>query len=524
MEQDAANQAQKTRELEARVKELTETVEGLKSTLAWFRRNMFGRKSEQMPNDPEEQALLELEDALIDKAARSAPEKKAKGGSRKGRQTRAMRLPPDLPVKEETIIPLAVQEAPDKWRRIAQEVTERLEMEPGNLFLLRTIRPTFVSIEEPFAAPVTSPAPVALVEGQFFGAGLLAELCLDKFLSHLPLYRQSQAFLWKHGVDLPMSTLCNAIGSCARQVDIVVRHMSQELWAGGYVQMDLTPIRFLGRKTKSGAAATGQMWVATDPEGDVVYHWRLSKQAAEADSIIPENFNGTIQCDGGSEMACWMKGGKERRRPPPSGVRRAGCWAHVRRKFEKAWQDSGQKCKTSHEFILLIADLYAVEEEARASGVKGKDYHALRLALRQARSIAPMARFKTRLDEELRKQLPKSNLGRAIAYALSQWANLQIYLEDGRCEVDDNPVENAIRPSAVGKKNYLFMGSSESGHWAATFYSLIGSCLRRKINPREYLHWLFTKLPTVSAPNAGLFTPAAYAAMRAQGAPLAAVA
>ena len=215
--------------MEARVRELTETVESLKSTLAWFRRNMFGRKSEQMPNDPEAQALLGLEYAMIDKAALPPPEKKAKGGSRKGRQTRAMRLPPDLPVKEDTIIPLAVQEEPEKWRRISQEVTERLEIEPGKLFLRRTIRPTFVSIEEPFAAPVTSPAPVALVEGQFFGASLLAELCLDKFLSHLPLYRQSQAFLWKYGVNLPMSPLCNAIGSCARQVDIVVRHMNQEL-------------------------------------------------------------------------------------------------------------------------------------------------------------------------------------------------------------------------------------------------------------------------------------------------------
>lgn len=524
MEEAASKGSRKASELEERVKELSATVEELRSQLAWFRRNMFGRKSEQMPNDPEAQALLGLEDAMIDKAALPAPEKKAKGGSRKGRQTRAMRMPADLPVKEETIIPLAVQEAPDKWRRIAQEVTERLEMEPGKLFLLRTIRPTFVSIEEPFAAPITSPAPVSLVEGQFFGASLLAELCLDKFLSHLPLYRQSQAFLWKYGVDLPLSTLCDAIGSCARQVDIVVRHMNQELWAGGYVQMDLTPIRFLGQKTKSGAAATGQMWVATVPGGDVVYHWRLTKQAVEAESIIPENFRGILQCDGGSELACWMKGGKQRRRPPPEGVRRAGCFAHVRRKFEELWQDSGQQCKTSHEFLLLIADLYAVEAEARASGLAGTDYHALRLSLRQARSVAPMANLKTRLDQELRKHLPKSRLGKAIAYALSQWASLQIYLEDGRCEIDDNPVENAIRPSALGKKNYLFMGSADSGKWAATFYSLIGSCLRRKVNPREYLHWLFTKLPTVSAPNAGHFTPAAYAALRTQGAPLAAVA
>ena len=524
MEQDATIDAQKARDLEARVKELSATVEELRSQLAWFRRNMFGRKSEKLDFDPQDQALLELEDAMIEQAALPAPEKKRKGGSRKGRQTRAMRMPPDLPVKEETIIPLAVQEAPEKWRRIAQEVTERLEMEPGKLFLKRTIRPTFVSVEEPFARPITSPAPVALVEGQFFGASLLAELCLDKFLSHLPLYRQSRAFLWKYGVDLPLSTLCNAIGSCARQVDIVVRHMSQEMWDGGYVQMDLTPIRFLGRKTKSGAAATGQMWVATEPGGNIVYHWRLTKQAAEAESIIPDNFRGILQCDGGSELACWMKGGKHRRRPPPQGVRRAGCFAHVRRKFEKVWNDSGQKCKTSHEFLLLIADLYAVEAEARASKLAGKDYDAMRLAMRQARSVAPMAELKTRLNEELRMHRPKSPLGKAIAYALSQWDSLQVYLEDGRCEIDDNLVENAIRPSALGKKNYLFMGSSDSGHWAATFYSLIGSCLNHELNPREYLHWLFTKLPTVSAPNAGQFTPAAYAAMRAQGAPVIAVA
>ena len=524
MEEAASNETQKARQLEERVKELSATVEELRSQLAWFRRNMFGRKSEQMPNDPDAQALLGLEDAVIDKAALLAPAKKAKGGSRKGRQTRAMRMPPDLPVREETIIPLAVQEAPDKWRRIAQEVTERLEMELGKLFLLRTIRPTFVSLEEPFRAPVTSPAPVALVEGQFFGASLLAELCLDKFLSHLPLYRQSQAFLWKHGVDLPLSTLCNDIGFCARQVDIVVRHMNQEMWAGGYVQMDLTPIRFLGTKTKNGAAATGQMWVATVPGADVVYHWRLTKQAVEAESIIPEYFRGILQCDGGSELACWMRGGKKRRRTPPDGVRRTGCFAHVRRKFERAWQESKKKCTISHEFVVLIGDLYKVEADARATSLTGEDYYAKRLAMRQAGALASMAKLKTRLGEELPKHRPKSLLRTAIAYALSQWDSLQVYLECGRCEIDDNPVENAIRPSALGKKNYLFMGSSDSGHWAATFYSLIGSCLRRKVNPRDYLHWLFTKLPTISAPNAGQFTPAAYAALRAQGTPLAAVA
>lgn len=186
-------------------------------------------------------------------------------------------------------------------------------------------------------------------------------------------------------------------------------------------------------------------------------------------------------------------------------MRRAGCFAHVGRKFERACQESEQKYQTANEFLLLIGALYTVEADARATELAEEDYYAKRLALRQEGSVATKARLKTRLSEELPKHRPISPLGAAIAYALSQWAGLQVYLQNGSCEIDDNWDENANPLSAVGKRSYLFMGSSDSGHWAATFYSLIGSCLRHKVNPREYLHWVFSKLPTVTVPNAGRF-------------------
>jgi transposase len=511
---------EKISQLEARVAQLSALVEKLAAQVAWFKRQTYGRKSEQLPLDAESQGFLKLEDSLIEReAAKVDPEpRKPKGGSRKGRKTRSLRLPPDLPVREETLVPLPVQLEPEAWRRINEEVTQRLEIEPGSLYLPRLVRPTYVRHDQPYAAPVTAPAPPALVAGQFFGPGLITEFCLDKFLSHQPLYRQRQGYLWKYGVDIPLSTLCETIGGAAREVTLLVQGMAAQMWAGGYVQIDLTPIRYLGNTRKDGSAAKGQMWVATVPGGDVIYHWRLSKSAQEAETIIPVSFRGIIQCDGGSEMACWFQGGKGRRRPPPKGVSRAGCMTHVRRKFEDAYEQSGRKCEISHQFLLKFGELYKIEAQARATGLSGEAFYQLRLERRQAGAVAMMAALRKLLLEESPKQRPTSRLGKAIAHALSQWESLQIYLGNGKVEIDNNPVENAIRPSALGKKNYLFMGAAHSGHWAAAFYSLLGSCLRRDINPREYLRWLFAKLPTATNQNVGELSPAAYAALRPKSA------
>lgn len=231
-----------------RIAELEEQLAETRRQLDLLVRQIFGRKSEQTPAPVPGQSELELqmEDAAIESVP-VAKADKAKGGSRKGRKVRAALLPEHLPVEETTIIPLAVQAAPEKYRRIGEEVVERLERIPGRLVRLRLVRPTFVSIAEPYAAPVTAPAPPALLEGSFFGPQFMADMTLGKYLYHQPLYRQAKGIEWESGVKLSLATMCQTIARIADAVQPVVDCMATEMWKSGRVQMDLTPVRCLSR-------------------------------------------------------------------------------------------------------------------------------------------------------------------------------------------------------------------------------------------------------------------------------------
>lgn len=501
-------------ELEAAHKRIAELEEQLAETrrqLDLLARHVFGRKSEKTPPPPipgQTEIDLGLEDAAIEAAPPARPRKR-KGGSRKGRRTRAALLPADLPVEEHVIIPPAVRAAPEKWREIGREVTERLERVPAKLFRLRLVRPVFVSVDQPFAAPICAPAPPQLIPGGFLGTELVAEIVLGKYLHHQPLYRQARIMEWEAGVKLPLSTMCQTVAAAADVVQSVVDVMAREMWQGGYVQMDLTPVRCLAGELPGGSFL-GQMWVAAAPGGDVVYTWDRSKEALVAERIVPEWFAGILQCDGGSEIACFLAGGKGRHRKPPP-ILRAGCWAHARRKFHEA---SRSGCATAARLLKIINVLYRIEGIAREGGFSDAQRHALRQR-RAGRVVRGLLR---RIKKTLEKVRPKSPVGKACLYALGQWESLLVYLDHGRVEIDDNSVENAIRPCALGKKNFLFIGDVGAGQRSAILYSLLGSCLRRGINPRAYLRWLFARLPHATNLTVHELTPAAYAAMLAAAA------
>lgn len=348
--------------------ELKEQLAQVQRQLDFLVRQVFGRKSEQTPVAAPGQLELELEaqeDDAIENAPPAQPAKR-KGGSRKGRKMRAALLPENLPVEQTEIVPLAVQAAPEKWRRIGEEVTEKLERIPGKLIRLRVVRPTYVSIANPFAPPVTAPAPPQLIEGGFFGPHFIADLVLGKYLYHQPLYRQAKALQWECAVDLSPATLCQTIASVADAAGPVVACMSTALWRTGYVQVDLTPVRCLSREHKGGSFL-GQMWVSAAVGGDVIYTWDKSKAALVAERIVPDWFRGLLQCDGGSELACFLLGGKGRHKPPPE-ILRAGCWAHVRRKFFEAAQSG---CPIAAKLLKIINTLYRIEGPCQ-----GKQLHA----------------------------------------------------------------------------------------------------------------------------------------------------
>lgn len=499
----------------AREASLQKENETLKEQLAETRRQLdllvrhvFGKRSEQTPppaNPAQLDLELEAENEAIETAP-PAPAAKPKGGSRKGRKVRGALLPENLPVEETVLRPLAVQAAPDQWREIGREVSERLERIPGKIIRQRLVRPVYVSLEQPYAAPVSVPAPPHIIEGGMLGAHFMTALVLGKYLHHQPLYRQAKALEWESGVKLSAATLCQTIARLADAAAPVVRCMARAMWQGGYVQLDLTPVRCLSRE-HAGGSFLGQMWVSAVPGGDVHYTWDKSKEALVAERIIPEGWQGLLQTDGGSELGCYLRGGKARGKPPD--IRRAACWAHARRKFFEAAKAG---CRRSARLLKIINVLYRMEDHARAAGMNT----AQRAALRQRRSARVLRGLQRRIERIIREERPQSPVAKACLYTKGQWEGLQTFLKHGEVEIDNNSVENAIRPCALGKKNYLFIGDVGAGERSAIFYSLLGSCLRRGINPHDYLHWLFTRLPVTQPKDHPSLTPAAYAAEHQQ--------
>jgi transposase len=487
------------------IAELEERLAETQRQLDLLMRHVFGRRSERTP-PPADPAQMDLELVAENEAIESAPPvrpARAKGGSRKGRKVRAALWPEHLPVEETVLVPPAVQAAPGQWREIGREVSERLERIPGKLLRQRLVRPVYVSVAEPYAAPVTAPAPPHIIEGGMFGLQFMTELVLGKYLYHQPLYRQAKGLEWESGVKLSAATLCQTIARLADAAEPVVRCMAQAMWRGGYVQMDLTPVRCLSRE-HAGGSFLGQMWVSAVPGGDVLYTWDQSKAAAVAERIVPEGWRGLLQTDGGSELGCYLRGGKSRDKPRPDIVR-AACWAHVRRKFFEAAKAG---CPLSARLLKIINVLYRIEGDARTAGLTAAE----RAGLRQRRSARVLHGLRRRIDTIIRDERPRSPAAKACLYAKGQWPGLLTYLRHGEVEIDNNSVENAIRPCALGKKNYLFIGDVGAGQRSAIFYSLLGSCLRRGLNPRDYLHWLFERLPVTMPVDHHTLTPAAYAA------------
>ena len=256
--------------------------------------------------------------------------------------------------------------------------------------------------------------------------------------------------------------------------------------------------RWIIWKPGHGKRRQGYLWTCSRPGGDVFYRWETSRAAACLDNIIPVDFNGTIQCDGYSAYRSFANG--------RSGIELAGCWAHVRRKFHEALEQSP---KTAGWIMRQIQRLYRVEARLREQGAGPK----LRAAVRAHESrpiVERLERAFVRLKSSGR-YLPQSLLGIAIDYALGQWQTMDVYLDDGRVEIDNNRVENAIRPTAIGKKNWLFMGDADAGERGAIIYTIVESCRRRGIDPYAYLKDVLTRLPRMTNWQIPEIIPSAWA-------------
>jgi hypothetical protein len=317
---------------------------------------------------------------------------------------------------------------------------------------------------------------------------------VSKYEDHLPLYRQERIYRERHGVNLPRQTLCGWVEAAADWLGPIYREMKAGLVGRDYLQADETPIRYLDPDVK-GKSQSGWLWTYSAPAGDVVFEWQISRSRAGPREFL-KSFRGKLQTDGyGVYESLARERGEE--------LILIGCWAHARRGFHEALGEG----RAAAWIIGQIGKLYAVEKHLRENNAGPQ----LRAAVRAWQSRPILTRLRRALEVVRRRVLPKSLLGQAIDYALGRWEALTRYGNDGRLEIDNNHCENAIRPTAVGKKNFLFVGHPEAGQRSAVIYSVLGSCRRHGVNPAEYLRDIFERLPKAKTSEVKTLTPAAWA-------------
>jgi len=481
--------------LETTVSTLQQENSLLRQKIDALCRRLFGSSSEKI-NPAQLELLLQLASQAQAPLPAAAPAIEKSSESSRIRKERAPRVPENLPVIEQVIEPSEVSAQPALWRFIGQEVSEQLDYEPARFLRRLIIRKKYVHVSDPDRAPVLADLPEKLIERGVAGPGLLAHILVSKYCDHLPLYRQEQIFAQRYNINLPRQTLSRWVELCADWLRPIYEEIRAGVFGKGYAQIDETPVQYLA--PGHGQTKQGYLWTACDPQGDVAYLWEISRGADCLNRLIAREFKGVLQCDGYSAYPAFVKGRE--------GIELAGCWAHARRKFHEALEQSS---RPAGWIMRQIQNLYRIESTLRES----RAGPTLREAVRshQSRPIVQRIKKALLLFKQSGRHLPQSLMGQAIDYALGQWIGLEVFLRDGRVEIDNNLVENAIRPTAIGKKNWLFIGEAGAGQRGAIIYTLIESCRRRGFDPYAYLRDVLSRLPTLKNTQIPEVTPAAWA-------------
>lgn len=464
----------------------------LRQKLDALAQRFFGRKSEQL----DAQQLMLLLSGVKETTTAEAPQSKARQLSllslRRESPPKAQRIrvPDHLEVVREVIEPELVQAEPGRWKQISQEVSRLLDYQPGKFFWKETIRPKYVRLDQKHLPPVMAPAPARVADGTLAAPGLLAHLLVSKYADHVPFYRLQMIFWQRHGVFIARQQMVIWTRHCALLLEAIVLCIKKEIQASGYVQVDETPVRYLDGENP-GRCSQGYLWTALVPGKCVLYEWHASRAAACLESLLGKEYAGKIQCDGYSAYPAFARD-KE--------ITLIGCMAHLRRGFFEA---RDQAPGIAGWILNQIGILYAWEEGLRQS----RAGPSLREAQRASHSRMVMDRLGRALQKLQSRYLPRSPLGEAISYALNQWEAVSRFLDHGEVEIDDNLVENAIRPTAIGKKNWLFFGSEEAGVRNAAVFTLIQNCRMHGIEPCAYLKDILERLPTMTNHQVSELTP-----------------
>ncbi len=386
---------------------------------------------------------------------------------------------PDSLRREE--IMLQPDNIPEGSTKIGEEIKEQLEYCPGELFVKKFVRPKYVLPQEKEATNsiiIIAPLPVSPIEKAIAGPGLLAQLVIDKYVDHLPLYRQMQRFE-RAGVKLAYSTITDWVSGTCKLLTALYEALKSEVLQTGYLHADETPIKVLDND-KKGATHRGYFWVYNNSPGKMVFFDYREGRGSEGPQGILKEYKGYLQTDG---YAVYDQFDQQ------EDITLLHCMAHARRYFTEARNNDAARA----DYVLeQMQQLYALEQICKEKGLSVLQ----RLQVRQQMALPILELLGKWMKEQYIQTLPKSPIGKALSYSIERWDKLSLYTSNGMLNIDNNPVENSIRPVALGRKNYLFCGSHEAAKRTAMLYSLLGTCKMNGINPLNWLRNTLERIPS----------------------------
>lgn len=392
------------------------------------------------------------------------------------------------------VITLQPDEDVSNLQPVGQEIKEVLEYQAGELYVKQFVRPEYIKPSEDGlnASRIIAPLPVMPLEKSIAGPSLLTQLLVSKFVDHQPVYRQLEIFK-RQNVNINHSTVSGWIKEAVTLIEPVYNLHCKEVLASHYLNVDETTIKVLD-KDKKGKTHQGYYWVYYDTQRKLaLFDYQPGRGALYPQAMLYK-FKGYLQTDGYDAYEAFDK---------VEGITTLCCWAHARRKFYEAKDYDNSNAEKILEKIQL---LYQVEAHCR-----DENYSPEQIKHYRAEHAVPiLADLQILLKDLLIKSLPSGPLGKATSYTLKRWKKFCTYTNDGILQIDNNLVENSIRPVALGRKNYLFAGSHERAQDAAMLYSLFATCRLHQVNPEKWLTHLFENINLTTKDKLHLLLPQNY--------------
>lgn len=465
----------------------------------------YGPKSEQLSDA--QLLLLEEEPGVAAaeveaEAQRSDEEKAAAAKVQKRRHPGRNELPAHLPRVEKIISCVTEQcrcaNCQKEMPVIGYDISEELDVEPAKYVVNVNKKEKRACKTCPDAGVSTALGEPKIVEKSKASNRVIVDVIINKYCNHLPIYRQCAIFEREAGIELSRSTLSGWVMQGGIWLEAISGAMRKDLLAGSYIQADETTIGVQSEKTL-GRNHLGYMWEYSRPGGPVVFDFRMDRSREGPKNFLAD-FNAVLQSDGYGAYDCI--GGK--------GIQYAGCMSHGRRGFIDVLK-LGAAPSAVKEIVAEIGKLYAVEKYARECQLS----HGERQCLRQLRSVTVLGSLKEKITALKADETPATATAKACAYVLNQWDRLILYASNGEVEIDNNWCENAIRPLALGRKNWLHVGSEEAGPRVAAIASVIETCRRLGVNVRDYMLDVLPRIADWPNTRIAELTPMAWAARNA---------